>query len=313
MTVRRLLDLLRIAFVPAAAIGAFLALRGRWDDVAGAVARTPMPSMLVAFAFVMTGVTATSVVWLRVVAGYGHRVPWSAGSRVFFVGQLGKYIPGSLWSIGAQARMASEYGVPARSTVGASLVFLGVHVATALMLGAGLILAGPAHPPVPAAGLVLVLVLGAVGLAPAVVNRLGTLVAGRSSPLRLRGGDLAGILLLMTAAWACYAAALATLLPLRSPGTLAAATGAFAVAYAVGVLIVLAPAGLGAREAAFVLLLAPVTGVAVATSLALLTRALQTAADFLLAALAWRTGHRVAPPQPSSREDLDAVRRRRRP
>jgi len=44
-----------------------------------------------------------------------------------------------------------------------------------------------------------------------------------------------------------------------------------------------APAGLGAREALFVVLLTPTTGVAVATSVALLSRVMHTVADFTLA------------------------------
>lgn len=55
----------------------------------------------------------------------------------------------------------------------------------------------------------------------------------------------------------------------------AAYGGAFALSYAVGVVVVVAPAGVGAREAIFILLLTP---------LALLARVVHTAADALLAA-----------------------------
>ncbi|MFA6299418.1 MAG: hypothetical protein WC642_09635, partial [Nocardioides sp.] len=68
-------------------------------------------------------------------------------------------------------------------------------------------------------------------------------------------------------------------------GDLMAFGAAFAAAYAVGVVVVLAPAGVGAREGVFVLLLTPVTGVAGATALALLARVVHTVADGLLAAI----------------------------
>ena len=61
-------------------------------------------------------------------AGLGAALPLREGLATFFVGQLGKYIPGSVWSIGAQAQMAARRSVPPRVTVAAGLLFLGYHV-----------------------------------------------------------------------------------------------------------------------------------------------------------------------------------------
>ena len=74
----------------------------------------------------------------------------------------------------------------------------------------------------------------------------------------------------------------------------AAFGGAFALAYAVGVVVVVAPAGVGAREALFVLLLTPLLGVAEATALALLARVVHTAADGIMAAGWWYAARRTA-------------------
>ena len=83
---------------------------------------------------------------------------------------------------------------------------------------------------------------------------------------------------------------------LLSPGLpwhdLVALGGAFALAYAVGVVIVFAPAGVGAREALFVVLVSPLTSVAAATALALLARVVHTAADGLMAAGWWWAARR---------------------
>ena len=87
----------------------------------------------------------------------------------------------------------------------------------------------------------------------------------------------------------CFALSLAVLAiaPEPSAALFPVAAGAFTTAYAVGVLVVVAPAGVGAREVTLVALLAPVTGVTTATALALLTRALHTGGDLLLALGAW--------------------------
>ena len=63
--------------------------------------------------------------------------------------------------------------------------------------------------------------------------------------------------------------------------------GAFALAYAVGVVIVVAPAGAGAREALIVVLLAPMLGVPEATALALLARVVHTVGDGVMAPGWW--------------------------
>jgi uncharacterized membrane protein YbhN (UPF0104 family) len=68
--------------------------------------------------------------------------------------------------------------------------------------------------------------------------------------------------------------------------------GAFAAAYAVGVVVILAPAGLGAREGVFVLLAEPVVGIPAAAALALLARLVHTVADLLLAAGSWLAASR---------------------
>ena len=66
---------------------------------------------------------------------------------------------------------------------------------------------------------------------------------------------------------------------------IAIAAGGFAAAYVVGVAVVVAPAGVGAREVTLVALLSPAVGLATATAVALVTRVLHTAADLTLAAV----------------------------
>ena len=107
---------------------------------------------------------------------------------MFFVGQLGKYVPGSVWSIGAHAHLAARHGVPLRVTVGTSLMFLGLNLATA-----GLVVGVARRSP--ARGTPGCRLAGAsarrwsralVGLLPPVVNRLGRL--SRPARRRLRLG-----------------------------------------------------------------------------------------------------------------------------
>ncbi|MDT0201858.1 lysylphosphatidylglycerol synthase domain-containing protein [Nocardioides sp. AE5] len=291
MTRATWLNLGRVAFVAVTGFFAWWSLRGRWGEVGDALAATSVGGVLAGLALVLAGLVATGFVWLRLLAAHGHRVPVRGGLSVFFTGQLGKYVPGSVWSIGVQAKLARRYDVPLRATVGTGLVFLGFHVATAIVLGGAIAVGGGVDTRLATWLLVAGIAVALVGMAPPVVNRIAAPI---TPGVRLTWADLGVVLVLMALAWAAYSLALLALAPDPSPADLAAMTAAFALAYAAGVVIVLAPAGLGAREATFVLLLAPTTGLVAASSLAVLARLLHSVADFALAVVAWDTARQEA-------------------
>ena len=84
--------------------------------------------------------------------------------------------------------------------------------------------------------------------------------------------------------------------------TFVLATGAFALAWLVGFLVVIAPAGAGAREAALVVLLGSVATGPQALSLALVSRFLMTAAD----AIGFGVGVAIGRGRPASAPDRTA-------
>lgn len=273
------LDVLRWGFLVLVLACAWWGLRDQGDELLAAVRDTSPAGLAIGAALVVAGLLVTSVAWLRLLGGYGHRMPPGEGRAVFFVGQLGKYIPGSVWSMGAHAELARGFDVPRRVTIGTSLMFLWLNLATSALVAGSFALSGAWDPPVPAGLVVLGLVVAAAGLTPPVVNRVGR--------LRLSWPGVGVLVLLMAVTWACYAGAVLAIAPRPSLALFPVAAGAFTTAYAVGVLVVVAPAGVGAREVTLVALLAPVTGVTTATALALLTRALHTGGDLLLALGTW--------------------------
>jgi len=278
---RRFMPTLRALFLAAVVLFGWLGLRGRFDEIGDALAETSAVGTLGALLLVVVGLAATGVLWLRLMACLDAELPFVDGSAMFFVGQLGKYIPGSVWSIGAQADAARKHHVPARVTVAAGLLFLGYHVDTAVIVGAIALVSGQLNPDWPDWLGWLALAVGVIGLVPGLVRFLARKIGGREPTLGL--ADTATIVVLMVLAWACYSFALVLLSPGTPWSDLVALGGAFAISYAVGVVIVFAPAGVGAREAVFVLLLGPLTTVAEATALALVARVVHTAADALMA------------------------------
>jgi uncharacterized membrane protein YbhN (UPF0104 family) len=287
----RLLPVLRVVFLAAVLVFAWLGLRGRWVEIGDALSDTSSLGVAGALLLVMLGLLATGLLWLRLMSCLGAKLPLVGGLAIFFIGQLGKYIPGSVWSIGAQADLAREHEVPPRATVAAGLLFLGYHVDTAVVLGAIAVLTGKLDAHWPAWLTWLALAIAIAGLVPAIVRLLGARIGGRE--VRLGWADTGVVVALMAVAWSAYSLALVLLSPGMSGDHLVALGGAFAAAYAVGVVIVFAPAGVGARETVFVLLLHPVMSVGDATALALVARVVHTVADGLSAGVWWLAARRA--------------------
>src|ERR687890_456828 len=116
------------------------ALAGQWGAVRPLLGRLSAASLAGALAAVAGGILATFLCWREVLAGLGARLPVGSGARVFFLGQLGKYLPGSLWPVMAQMELGRDHRVPERASASAVGVFL------LLLVGTGLAVAAAAAP-----------------------------------------------------------------------------------------------------------------------------------------------------------------------
>jgi len=301
----------RAAFLLLAVVLLGLALRQNGAEARLALRSVGPASVLGSGAAVLVGLLASALVWRALLADLGTRLPTRAALHVFFLGQLGKYIPGSVFAVAAQMELGRDHGAP-RSRVGtAGVLFLGVLVACGL-LTAAVVLPLTSPRALRAYGWVLLLLpVGLVALAPPVLTRLVGLLlrllrrAPLERPLSARGvGAAVGWALVM---WAAYGVHLWLLV--RPQGAadgavagreLLLATGAYALAWTAGLLFVVAPAGAGVREVALVAAMAPVLDRPAALAVAVLSRALMTVGDLVWAGLA-------AAVQPKSLE-LDPAR-----
>ena len=98
--------------------GQMAARRGRCS--AGSRSR----SCLAAWALVLGGIYATFRSWRAVLADLGATLPHGGAMRVFYLGQLGKYLPGTVWPAVTQMRLGRDYRVPPRASGAAVVVFM---------------------------------------------------------------------------------------------------------------------------------------------------------------------------------------------
>ena len=305
--------------VPLVAVALLLlALRGSAPEALRAAGRVGPGAAAASLLAVLAGLLASAMVWRALLADLGTPLPWRAALHVFFLGQLGKYVPGSVFAVAAQMELGRSSGAP-RSRVGtAALLFLAVLVASGLLVAAVVLPLTSPRALREHAGVLVLLPLGLLALAPPVLTRLVGLLLRvlrrepLERPLSVRG--VAAALGWALAQWAAYGLHLQLLVrPLDTgggPSLLLLSTGAYALAWTVGLLVVVAPVGAGVRELALVVALAPVLDRASGLAVAVLSRVLMTLGDLGWAgaatALRLRAGHTGAAEVKTTRRGADA-------
>jgi hypothetical protein len=281
-------DVLGIGFVLLAVGVAAWAL---WDElpaVGESMVKVGWWRVLLAAVLATAGLLATAEVWRHCLAALGARVTPAAARRIFFPAQAGKYLPGSVWPFIAQVRYARRYDVRPGLALLAGTVFLVVHLVTSVAVSALLLVSQPTL--LSKFGWFgLVGLLSLVLLHPKLQGWLVRKLAKRTEdiqPPALTWADVLRPLAWMVPAWVCYGlAGYLIASPLGAGGLqlFLIATGAFALGWLVGLLIVFAPAGVGAREAVLILVFTPALGIAGATTVALVLRVVHTVGDVGLA------------------------------
>lgn len=264
----------------------------QWDAIVRDFARLSVGTVVVGVLATLVALVANMASWRAMTAATGTRLPVAAASSVFFVGQLGKYVPGGVWSIAAQAELGRAHGLARTTSAAASLASMLVSMVTAALVGIVGLLVGAPDGLATFWWLALVAALGLVALVPPVLARLIALamrlLRRPRQVVTLSWGATTASIAWSAAMWLAYGVQATTVLRAfgaDGPAVPPLATGAYAVAWLVGFLVVVAPAGLGAREGVLVLLLGPVAGVSGALALAVVSRALMTLGDVLLAAV----------------------------
>jgi len=201
---------------------------------------------------VLASYTVLIWTWQHTVRAWGDRLGFLDGARIWFVSNLGRYVPGKVWQIGAMGVLSQRAGVSPVAAVGSSLVVSLVNVLAGVAVAAACG-AGTLDAPAWAVPLTATLVVGVV-IAPWMLPpmaRLFSRVMGRPiAEPRLPHSAVWTAALGCAAAWLLYGAAFHLLqVALLGPsGNLLRSTAAFTGSYIAGFLFLLAPGGIGVRE-----------------------------------------------------------------
>lgn len=262
-----------------------------WDET-GPVLRSAEPSwLLVAFVLAAAGMTAIALPWVAVVRALGGSLSLSTAVLTYYVGEIGKYLPGGVWPVVGRGELAVRTGMRRTVAYTSVLFSLAVLYLAALLSAAGLfpvVLAtgGSSSKPVL---LVLLVPLGLVALHPAVLGPLVGLagrITKRDVALDLPGwGVMVGLVLRYIPAWLLIGSATwAVTRALSADVSWIEICLATVLSWSAGFLVAPAPGGVGIREAAFVAVAASMAG-GVAAAAALCARLVFMVVDALGAAL----------------------------
>lgn len=290
---------LKIGFLVVAAAAGVWYVVANWDETGPALRQIGWGAALASVPLAVAGGLAGMLAWRRLLADLGHPLPLVPAGRVFYASQLGKYLPGSVWTFLAQVELAKQLKVPRAVSFAVSVLAVALSIAVGLGLAAILLPFGAGDALREFWWLWLVLPVLVAAIHPAVttwgINLMLRVL--RRPPLAVRPS---GRGMLAATGWQVLSWSLMGLhcfILVRAAGAegwsvLPLAVGGFTLAYCAGVLFVPAPAGVGVRELALGAALATVLPAQAAAAVVLVSRLVLAVVDLGMAALSiHRTRH----------------------
>ncbi len=248
--------------------------------------------------------TLFSQVWRWLIGAYGHNIRLSQAFRVAYLANLGRYIPGKIWTVFGMAYLAKQIGIEERKSVSSWIVAQVYALTSSFALCAIIVFAEPSiradlteivPQGVIFGALALVVIVTIVLLsAPMFVEKLVNvgLKLLRRSPISLiiSRGLSARLFFGYFVCWALYGYAFWWFtigISAESNLPVLVGIGAFVIAYQVGYLALFAPGGIGVRELALTVVLGPFIGEA-AVAVAVAARLWNISAEILATIIAYR-------------------------
>jgi uncharacterized membrane protein YbhN (UPF0104 family) len=277
-----------------------------WSGVQAALDRLQWYTVAGSVAAAMAGSWAMVMAWRALLADLGSPLPVLAATRISFVSQLGKYVPGAVWSFAGHVELGYDRGVPRLRGAASVVMALGVAVAVGLVIAsAGLPLASASAARHYLWLLATIPVLMAC-LCPPVLGWLTDRLLGlmrMQRPARRPswralavavGWSVLGWFLQGLGVWVLLASVTG-----RSVHVLLLAVAGYALAFSASLVLIVFPGGIGPREVILIATLAPVLDRPAALALALVVRVATTLSDLAWGGIGLLIGRRALAARPA--------------
>ncbi len=241
-----------------AAVVLFFAARslaGQWGQVGTRLTHLQFGWQWIAAASVLVLVSFALLIegWRRVLGAWDSRLPFRHAARIWFLSNLGKYVPGNIWSLTAMGMMARERGISGIAAAGSSVIMQMVSLATgaAIVMVTGAKLLGE---PLLVGAAVLLLIIGLLAaprLLPPLAIWVGNLTGREIAPPTVPATSIWTAAVASSLSWLLYGLAFQLFVHGMlgsAPGEISSYIAVYSAAYILGFISPIAPAGLGVRE-----------------------------------------------------------------
>ena len=240
---------------------------------------TPRPgwlllSVLVVFVSYVFSVEA----WRRILAGWSQYIPYGRAARTWLVANLGRYIPGKIWSVAGLVVLAQRAGVAPWAAAASAVAIQAIAIGTAVVVVAAATPGAEAPLLLAAAALIAVATIAMLSWDRS-VKAIAKVIGSKGPIERLPVRSVAESSALGVLAWIAHGIAfwlLARGLGLEGTLSMVTAAGVFPLGYVLGLLALFAPGGVGVREVVLIGLLAQDLGPGGAVALSIASRILLT-------------------------------------
>lgn len=255
LTRRKLFRVAQWVFAALVLFFAATSLATQWDKVGSRLTHIQFGWEWISVASVIVLLIYALLIegWRRVLGAWDSHLPFSQASRIWFLSNLGKYVPGNIWSLTAMGVMARNRGLSAVAAAGSSVIMQTVSLAT----GAGIVMVTGATllgQPLLVGASVLILVivlLSAPRFLPPLTVWVGSLIGRDIAPPSVPPTSIWTAAVASTISWLLYGFAFQLFvrgLLGSAPGEISSYIAVYTAAYILGFISPIAPAGLGVRE-----------------------------------------------------------------
>jgi hypothetical protein len=317
--IKRRLQQLQPLFVLLGFVLVALLLRSQWSELRSQPWRLHGGWLSLSAVLMLTSWAVEISLWQGLVQIMGARLGFVSAARIWFLSALVRYIPGNIWQPLSMTLYCQRWGIPAEATITSLLLYQVVTLLAVAPIAAvyflltgnwGLLsalLAGATPWLVTLALLPVIVFVARPGWLLDVIN-WGLHKAGRSKlAATLSTGQLVRSMGVGVGTWLLWGATFATLLYALQPFAIADLVrltphlvAVYAVGYAIGLLSLITPSGIGVREGALYLLLTPLLDGGLVTVVALAMRVWAMLGEAVLATLSALTDRTALRPAPAA-------------
>ncbi|MFB0527945.1 MAG: lysylphosphatidylglycerol synthase domain-containing protein [bacterium] len=234
--------------------------------------------------------------WKSIFKGIGVSLSFFKGLKIIFYSQLGKYLPGKIWTWAGRIYFCQQLGIPASKT------FLSIVLELALTTISGILIFLVAFSISPGFKinihplfLIIVGIISFTIIHPRILTRIINffLYLIKKEPIKidLNFSQICFIMGCYLIVWFCFGIAFYFLInsvTFIAPSKIPIITGSFAISNTIGVMALFAPAGLGVREGVLSLLLSNFFPLSLAILLSFLCRIWISVGELIIVGISTR-------------------------